>query len=122
MDGRLWLGIETAVIGMGIVFLALYSLTLILQVFRKIFYQEEIEESLSEEPAATPAASSDLGSQEEITAAITAAVASFMDKTSQQISIVGIRAKSEQKSGWTGSGWKMAGRTEMMEKRQEHYE
>jgi glutaconyl-CoA/methylmalonyl-CoA decarboxylase subunit delta len=122
MMDELVLGLETTVIGVGIVFLALYSLALIMQLFRKLFYKEPDAAPTVDNLPMTPAPGVQEGDSfsEEVVAAIAAAIAAATGKTADQFAIVGIRS-AEQKSAWTASGWRMAGRSELMEKRQEHY-
>ncbi len=120
MMDELALGLETTVIGVGVVFLALYALSLIMVLFRKLFYKEPeaAADTLPVTPVAKPAVQDEFS--EEIVAAIAAAIAAATGKTTDQFAIVGIRT-SDQRSPWTASGWKLAGRNELMEKRQEHY-
>jgi glutaconyl-CoA/methylmalonyl-CoA decarboxylase subunit delta len=122
MMDELVLGLETTVIGVGIVFLALYALSLIMVLFRKLFYKEP--DALPATDRQTVASGTGTMKQnefsEEVVAAIAAAIAAATGKSADQFAIVGIR-NADQKSPWTASGWKMAGRTDLMEKRQEHY-
>ena len=121
MMDNLMLGLETTVIGVGIVFLALYALSLIMLLLRKIFYTEPAVVPAEEAGAAmatTPVSGVD--KPEEIIAAIAAAIAAVTGKSTDQFSIAAVR-RQDQQTAWSASGWKMAGRTEIMEKRQEHY-
>ena len=122
MMDELVLGLETTVVGVGIVFLALYSLSLIMQLFRRLFYKEpDAVPKVDDLPMAlAPGGQEGNRFSEEVVAAIAAAIAATTGKTTDQFAIVGIRS-AEQKSAWTANGWRMAGRSELMEKRQEHY-
>ena len=122
MMDELVLGLETTVVGVGVVFLALYSLALIMQLFRRLFYKEPDAAPTVDSLSMTPAPGAQEGDRfsEEVVAAIAAAIAAATGKNADQFTIVGIRSAG-QKSAWTASGWRMAGRSELMEKRQEHY-
>ncbi len=122
MMDELALGLETTVIGVGIVFLALYSLSIIMQIFRKVFYKEPDADSAPGSASKTPAPAIQEKDEfsEEVVAAIAAAIAVATGKPTDHFAIVGIR-NVDQGSAWTASGWRIAGRAELMEKRQEHY-
>ncbi len=121
MGDQLYLGLETTVIGVGIVFLALYALSVILQIFQRVFYKEpKMDTSSESESNSSFSGSENQMISQETVAAIAAAIAVATGKNMNQFSIVGIRQAGE-KSAWNPGGWKMAGRTQLMESRQELY-
>jgi sodium pump decarboxylase gamma subunit len=116
---ELILGLQTTVVGMGVVFLTLFALSLILEGFRKMFYEKRSEQAVAdlETVSETPGPGATIPQAGELVAVISAAIAASLGTTVSQFRVVGIREGLGK-----SSGWKTAGRTELIEKRQEYYE
>lgn len=94
MTSELYLGFKVTLIGMTIVFIALYVLQLVMQAMRLLFYKGERAEVV-QEPSTTPAPT-DAAVSRSVLAAISAAVYAFLGGRSANI----IAIRRDQPSAW----------------------
>lgn len=97
LSERVMMGVETTLLGMGVVFLALIILWAVLSVFKLVFYKPTGKEA---EPAPTPvevaspapqATVTETAGDEELVAVITAAIAAMTDKPATSFKVVSFR-------------------------------
>lgn len=103
LSDRLMMGLQTALLGMGVIFVVLIILWAVLSVFKLVFYKGKAEEKAVEPtpapavvesvPAApAPAAQND----EEIVAAITAAIAVMLDVPQTSFRVVSFKRSAKK--------------------------
>lgn len=96
MTSELYLGFKVTLIGMTIVFIALYVLQLVMQAMRLLFYKGERAEVV-QEPNTPPApAPAEAAVSRSVLAAISAAVYAFLGGRSANI----IAIRRDQPSAW----------------------
>lgn len=108
MENVLLESLKAAVIGMGIVMLSLYFLSLILDVMRYVFYKPEntqkktIDEPSLKSPLVLHEEEINPASQENLEeiAAITAAIAAYLGKPLESVKIGAIRRIYEKTPVW----------------------
>ncbi len=97
LSERVMMGIETTLLGMGVVFLALITLLAVLSVFKLVFYKPEGKKvelaptPVEVAPAAPQIEVSETASDEELVAVITAAIAAMTDKPATSFKVVSFR-------------------------------
>lgn len=103
LSDRLMMGLQTALLGMGVIFVVLIILWAVLSVFKLVFYKSKAEEKAVEPTPApavvesvptapTPAAQND----EEIVAAITAAIAVMLDVPQTSFRVVSFKRSAKK--------------------------
>lgn len=93
---RLMMGLQTALLGMGVIFTVLIILWAVLSVFKLVFYKGEKAEAstASKSPAPAPVQTAPIQAQSddaELVAAITAAIAVVMDKPQTSFRVVSFK-------------------------------
>lgn len=97
LSERVMLGLQTALIGMGVIFLALIILWAVLSVFKLVFYKPasstEKEEAPAPEvvPVSEPTQTVAVTDDTELVAVITAAIASMTGKPTTSFRVVSFR-------------------------------
>lgn len=100
LSDRVMLGLQTALIGMSVIFVALIVLWAVLALFKVVLYKDPNKskkgkvqaEAVSEElDAATLESNESKPNEEEIVAAITAALALMLDKPETSFRVVSFR-------------------------------
>lgn len=97
LSERIMMGIETTLLGMGVVFLALIVLWAVLSVFRLVFYKpdgkaaESVPAPAEITPAVAQAEAVSTANDEEIVAVITAAIAAMTGKPETSFRVVSFR-------------------------------
>lgn len=108
------IGLQTAVVGLSIVFSVLLILMLVLKIFEKIFYKEkktvQPEENkaekitpVPEQPVSQVAEKED---EEELIAVLTAAIAASLNTSTYNLKIKSYRRISDNTSAWNKAGVK----------------
>ena len=103
LSDRLMMGLQTALLGMGVIFVVLIILWAVLSVFKLVFYKSKAEEKAVEPTPApavvestptapTPTAQND----EEIVAAITAAIAVMLDVPQTSFRVVSFKRSAKK--------------------------
>jgi glutaconyl-CoA/methylmalonyl-CoA decarboxylase subunit delta len=97
-----YLGIQVTIIGMGVVFAALYGLQMVMVGMKALFYREPAKAPVSVATAVEPAVETiepeQTGLPTSLVAAISVAVAAYMG--GRPGNVVSIRKLSEGKSPW----------------------
>ncbi len=103
LSDRLMMGLQTTLLGMGVIFTVLIILWAVLSVFKLVFYKGKTEEKV--EPAPTPAVAERVPApepaptaqnDEEIVAAISAAIAVMLDVPPTSFRVVSFRRSAKK--------------------------
>lgn len=103
LSDRLMMGLQTTLLGMGVIFVVLIILWAVLSVFKLVFYKGKAEKK-SVEPAPAPAVveraptapTPTAQNDEEIVAAITAAIAVMLDVPQTSFRVVSFRRSAKK--------------------------
>lgn len=101
-------GFQILIVGMGVVFIALFGLSLLMRLFKRLFYDNQEQPSQRVEQQEEATVEEDARQDHATVAAISAAIAAFMGKPAETFNIVTIKRTKP-------SPWATAGRQELLD-------
>ncbi len=102
LSERLMMGLQTALLGMGVIFTVLIILWAVLSVFKLVFYKGKAEKKAEPTPAPITVESAPIvepaavQNDEELVAAITAAIAVMLDVPQTSFRVVSFRRSAKK--------------------------
>ncbi|MGI5839203.1 MAG: OadG family transporter subunit [bacterium] len=116
---KLVLGMQTTLLGMGVVFVALFVLAKVTEALRLLTRPggaKAAAEPAAADAAESPAPAGETTAPEELVAVIAAALASYLNRPADSFRILAV-SPAEPAAGIPTSAWKTAGRLKLMESR-----